>query len=216
MRRVSLVCLSLAAMLAAACTDTETAKQRAFESGNRYFDEKKYPEAIVEYRNAVRADPRFGEARLKLAEAYALTGQRAWRVRRADPGSGSAAGESRRAAEGGRLSAADSSVRGRQDRARSGCSPGIPRTCRRSSSSATRRRDFGSRRGHRRHPAGHRDRSRTQRKLHESGGAEAGAGQTARAGPCAFEKAVEVDPRSVQPQALAGHVPWGIERHCRR
>ena len=47
---------------------------RAFESGNQYFEEKKYPEAIVEYRNAVRADPRFGEARQKLADAYGFTG----------------------------------------------------------------------------------------------------------------------------------------------
>ena len=35
---------------------------------------KKYPEAIISYRNAVSLDERFGEARLKLAEAYLAAG----------------------------------------------------------------------------------------------------------------------------------------------
>ena len=38
------------------------------------FEQKKYAEAIVEYRNAVRVDPRFGEARQKLADAYGFAG----------------------------------------------------------------------------------------------------------------------------------------------
>jgi len=62
------------AVLAVACSDPEAEKQQAFQNGNQYFEQKKYAEAIVEYRNAVRADPRFGEARQKLADAYGFSG----------------------------------------------------------------------------------------------------------------------------------------------
>ena len=62
------------AVLASACSDPEAQKQRAFENGNQYFEQKKYAEAIVEYRNAIRVDPRFGEARQKLADAYGFAG----------------------------------------------------------------------------------------------------------------------------------------------
>jgi len=63
------------AVLLAACTDPEVKKQQYFQSGNGYFDKKMYGEAIVEYRNAVALDAKFGEARKKLAEALALSGQ---------------------------------------------------------------------------------------------------------------------------------------------
>jgi tetratricopeptide (TPR) repeat protein len=62
-------------LTAAACSNPETEKQRYFESGNRFFDEKKYQEAIVEYRNALQADEMFGEARFKLAESLAAVGE---------------------------------------------------------------------------------------------------------------------------------------------
>jgi len=39
-------------------------------SGDRYLKAKQYPEAIIEYRNAVTRDPKSGNARLKLAGAY--------------------------------------------------------------------------------------------------------------------------------------------------
>jgi putative PEP-CTERM system TPR-repeat lipoprotein len=47
-----------------------------YETGNRYFDQKKYREAVIEYRNALRQDAKYGEARLKLADAYAQLGDR--------------------------------------------------------------------------------------------------------------------------------------------
>lgn len=49
----------------------ETAKLRYYENGNRFFAEKRYADAIVEYRNAVKQDASFGEARYRLGEAYA-------------------------------------------------------------------------------------------------------------------------------------------------
>jgi tetratricopeptide (TPR) repeat protein len=50
--------------------DPEVAKREYATSGDAYVAQKKYPEAVVEYRNAIQQDPRFGEARYKLAETY--------------------------------------------------------------------------------------------------------------------------------------------------
>ena len=61
----------LLALAVAACSaDPEVAKREYVKSGDRYMSEKKYQEAVIEYRNAVQQDARFGEARYKLAEAY--------------------------------------------------------------------------------------------------------------------------------------------------
>ena len=47
---------------------------RHLEAGNRFFEAKQYEEAIVEFQNALRLDERLGEARYKLATAYAAVG----------------------------------------------------------------------------------------------------------------------------------------------
>ena len=70
---LSLLAFAVAAVLltTAACSkDPEVAKREYVRSGDTYVANKQYREAIVEYRNAVQQDPRFGEARSKLAEAY--------------------------------------------------------------------------------------------------------------------------------------------------
>ena len=60
----------LVILVAASCSkDPETVKRLYVESGDRYAAEKKYAEAIIQYRNAVATDERFGEARFKLAAA---------------------------------------------------------------------------------------------------------------------------------------------------
>src|SRR5690242_11629213 len=62
-------------LLAVGCgRDPEVAKREFVKSGDAFVAQKKYPEAIIQYRNAVQADPRFGEARRKLAESYENTG----------------------------------------------------------------------------------------------------------------------------------------------
>jgi cellulose synthase operon protein C len=62
-------------LLTIACqADPSARKQQSLESGNRYFADGKYAHAIIEYRNAVDLDATFGEARKRLAEAYAQTG----------------------------------------------------------------------------------------------------------------------------------------------
>ena len=58
--------LALVASLSAACSDPEATKKAHFEKGNELFAQKKYQDAILEYRNAVRIDPRFGEARTRV------------------------------------------------------------------------------------------------------------------------------------------------------
>ncbi len=52
----------------------EQQRREYFESGNALMAQNKTADAIVQYRNAIRVDPKFGEARFKLAEAYDLTG----------------------------------------------------------------------------------------------------------------------------------------------
>ena len=60
----------VALALVFACTNPETAKRQAFERGERYFANGQFNEAQVEYRNALKSDAKFGEARWKLAETY--------------------------------------------------------------------------------------------------------------------------------------------------
>ncbi len=76
MRRLSIVAVALTttAMLVACSEDPQVTARKALEQGNKHAEQDKYPEAIIEYRRAVQADPRLGEARLKLAHAYATTG----------------------------------------------------------------------------------------------------------------------------------------------
>ncbi len=72
MRRSSFVVLIAVAagLLLGGCSSNEAAKQKFLASGDRFVAQKKYKEAIVQYRNALQKDPRFAEARLKLAKAY--------------------------------------------------------------------------------------------------------------------------------------------------
>jgi putative PEP-CTERM system TPR-repeat lipoprotein len=64
----------MAAGLAACESDPQATAREHFDKGNQQAARKQYPEAIIEYRRAVQADPRLGPARLQLAFAYAATG----------------------------------------------------------------------------------------------------------------------------------------------
>ena len=65
---VPVVCLALLILIG--CSDAQATKVRHVEQGDAYMAQGKYAEAVLEYRNAVRIDARFGEARYKLAKAY--------------------------------------------------------------------------------------------------------------------------------------------------
>ncbi len=67
----SFLALLIVAFTGIACSkDPEVAKREYLRSGDTYAAEGKHKEAIIEYRNAVQQDPRFGEARFKLAQSY--------------------------------------------------------------------------------------------------------------------------------------------------
>ncbi len=69
------LCLGLAALVATSCSqDPQKLKREYVASGDKFFAEKNYAEAIVQYRNAVVRDSTFGEARFKLGNAYAESG----------------------------------------------------------------------------------------------------------------------------------------------
>jgi Flp pilus assembly protein TadD len=75
MRKTSCVVIVLMATALVACkSDPQATAKEHFEKGNQQLERKQYPEAIIEYRRAVQADPRLGPARLQLAFAYAATG----------------------------------------------------------------------------------------------------------------------------------------------
>lgn len=62
-------------LLSSGCgKDPEVAKREYVKSGDAYAAQYKYREATLEYRNALALDPRFGEARSKLAAAYTKLG----------------------------------------------------------------------------------------------------------------------------------------------
>ena len=67
--------LAIVALIFQACSrDPGVVKQESFKKANAHAAQGKYAEAIVEYRVALQADPRFGAARYKLAQAYAQVG----------------------------------------------------------------------------------------------------------------------------------------------
>ena len=67
--------LCLLTLLGSACSDDDAAKLKHFEQGQQYLQANRLPEAIIEFRNAVRLDEGWGDARLKLADAYDAAGE---------------------------------------------------------------------------------------------------------------------------------------------
>src|SRR5207248_9413424 len=68
--RVLVLLGCMAALLTGCSRDPNVRKQKYLESGQRYFDEGKYREAIIQYRNATQVDGRFADAHYQLAQAY--------------------------------------------------------------------------------------------------------------------------------------------------
>jgi len=50
--------------------DPNVKKQKFVESGDRYFEKGEFPEAIIEYSNAIQADPLYATAHFKLGETF--------------------------------------------------------------------------------------------------------------------------------------------------
>ena len=67
---ISCLLVAVMAFSAAGCKrNPEKAKLAYFASGNRYFEQKRFGEAVVEFRNAINLDPSYGEAYQRLSEA---------------------------------------------------------------------------------------------------------------------------------------------------
>lgn len=75
-RMRTLLVLSLVVSVSSiACgKDPEVAKREFVKSGDAFMAQDRWEEASIQYRNAVAQDPRYAEARLKLAEAAEKTG----------------------------------------------------------------------------------------------------------------------------------------------
>ena len=64
------VALAIISVVVACRSGDSNTKEQYVARGNAYAAERKYREAIVEYLNAVRLDPKFGTAHARLADAY--------------------------------------------------------------------------------------------------------------------------------------------------
>ena len=66
--------LAVLVPMAACSRDPEAAKRDHLARGNSYVEQNKLAEAVIEYRNAINLDARYGEARFKLGETYERLG----------------------------------------------------------------------------------------------------------------------------------------------
>src|ERR1044071_2693791 len=73
-RVVRLIAVVACGAVLASCSNSEQLKKEHFDNANRFLAADKVQEAVVEYRNALKEDPKFGEARFKLAQAYETLG----------------------------------------------------------------------------------------------------------------------------------------------
>src|SRR5208337_469579 len=70
-QRVALSFMLAVSLLFSSCSlDPNVRKQKYFHSGQRYFEQGKYREAVIEFVNAIKIDPRYAEAHHQLAETY--------------------------------------------------------------------------------------------------------------------------------------------------
>lgn len=53
--------------------DPNVRKHKYFQSGMLYFDQGKYPEAAIQFTNAIRIDPGYADAHYQLAQSYLKT-----------------------------------------------------------------------------------------------------------------------------------------------
>lgn len=75
MNRRSVICLllliaSLAALLVSCSRNPAVAKLKYLESGRRYAEKGKYPEAVIQFRNALQMDAGYAAAHYQLAQVY--------------------------------------------------------------------------------------------------------------------------------------------------
>ncbi len=72
--RLVIACSLVAVLLTGCSRDPNVRKQKYFDSGEKYFAQGKYREALIQYSNAVQLDPRFAQAHFQLAQTYLRLG----------------------------------------------------------------------------------------------------------------------------------------------
>jgi tetratricopeptide (TPR) repeat protein len=72
--RLFLVGFFITALFTGCSRDPNVRKQKYLESGDRYFAKGKYPEAAIQYSNAVQVDSRFARAHYQLGQTYLKLG----------------------------------------------------------------------------------------------------------------------------------------------
>src|SRR5262245_15802950 len=76
-RRPAALLSVLVAILVAGCSrDPQIAAGKLIESGDRFFKERKYQEAVLEYQRALQRDPRSSLAFQRLGDVYIETGDK--------------------------------------------------------------------------------------------------------------------------------------------
>ena len=112
-RSIGFLVLGLLVALSACTKDPNVVKQQYLASADSYLSRQKYQEAVVEYGNALKADPLFGEAHLGLAKAHEALGDSTAALREVRARRGPAARESRGPDQGRNVPATKWPVRGR-------------------------------------------------------------------------------------------------------
>jgi tetratricopeptide (TPR) repeat protein len=69
-RPLNSACLILFVVLSGCSRDPQKQKAAYFASGSKYVAAGKYPEAVIQFRNAIEIDPGFAAAHYQLAQAY--------------------------------------------------------------------------------------------------------------------------------------------------
>jgi predicted Zn-dependent protease len=72
---VKLKTILAAALVALASACAKPSADEHMKRADDYVAQNRLPEAVVEYRNAMQADPMRGDVRLKLGEAYLKSGE---------------------------------------------------------------------------------------------------------------------------------------------
>jgi tetratricopeptide (TPR) repeat protein len=72
--RLLLFCCLLAAFSTSCSRDPNVRKQKYLDSGDKYFAQGKYREAVIQYSNAILIDARFAQAHFQLSQTYLRLG----------------------------------------------------------------------------------------------------------------------------------------------
>src|SRR6266700_7121118 len=68
--RLILLVGTIALLFSARHRDPNVHKQKFFKSGQEYFEQGKYREAVIQFQNATQIDPHFAAAHYSLAQSY--------------------------------------------------------------------------------------------------------------------------------------------------